>query len=77
MTMFASILVGTMILTPEQGMEYIVPTTGGYNAIKLGEEAGVTQVMRTGNTTSIVSPSEPTTFILGDDPVEPAIPVDE
>ena len=77
MTKYLLLLVGAMVITPGQGMQYIVPTTGGYNVINLGENAGVTEVLRMGNTTSIISPTEPTTFVIGNDQVDPAIAVDE
>lgn len=75
--MMALLLAGAMIITPGESSQYIVPTTGGYNVIRLGENAGVTQVTTTGNMTEIISPNEPTTFVIGNDEVEPMIPVDE
>lgn len=75
--MIGLLLAGAMIVTPGEGLQYIVPTAEGYNVIRLGEEAGVTQVTRVGNTTNIISPDAPTTFIYGNDEVLPTISVDE
>ena len=75
MKQYLILLLGTLIITPGQGMQSIVPTVGGYNVIRTGENAGVTQVMQVGNFTNIISTTEPTTFVVGDDLVTPAIPV--
>ena len=75
--MMGLLLAGAMVITPGESTQYIVPTTGGYNVIRLGENAGVTEVTRVGNTTAIISPDEPTTFVIGNDQVDPAITVDE
>ena len=66
-----------MIIKPQQGVEYIAPTATGYNVIKLGEDAGITQVIRTSNMTNIISPTEPMTTIIGNETVDPAIMVEE
>lgn len=75
MKQYLILLLGTLIITPGQGMQSIVPTASGYNVIRLGENAGITQVMQVGNITDIISTTEPTTFVIGDDLVTPALPI--
>lgn len=71
------LFVGAMIVTPGEGTQFVFPTTEGYSVVTLGENAGVTEVTRMGNTTSIISPTDPPTFVFGNDEVLPVIPVDE
>ena len=63
-----------IIYTPGQSTKVIQNTTGGYTINDLGGE-GVTEVLDMGNLKMIMPANGPTTYMIGDTPASPVLPV--
>ena len=58
-------IAATLIFTPGQPMQAIVPTANGYNILDMGGN-GITQVMDVGNMEFIHRSDAPSTIIVND-----------